>query len=160
MSGMNIIFNDEKIKQSNFYKNKKISTIDDIDVKKEPYGKKSSFKYFSGYNDNDIIKPLFIKLPQMIGYVKCFDSNQAMFFKVTDKKLLKNYTKILGKVINLINIKFDNEPVYGGNDKYRKTTMKIYRDKVNTNFQSKKYQKKCIIQAFIIANARFYYQSK
>ena len=39
--------------------------------KKEPYGKKSSFKYFIGYNDNDDIRPLCIKLPQMIGYGKC-----------------------------------------------------------------------------------------
>ena len=27
--------------------------------------KKNSFKYFIGYNDNDIIRPLCIKLPQM-----------------------------------------------------------------------------------------------
>ena len=30
---------------------------------------KNSFKYFHGYND-DVIRPLCIKLPQMIGYVK------------------------------------------------------------------------------------------
>ena len=34
--------------------------------KKAPDSKKSSFKYFVGYNDNDNIRPLFIKLPQMI----------------------------------------------------------------------------------------------
>ena len=50
MSGKNINFNDKKIKKSDFYKNKKINRIDDIDVskifvsKKEPYGTKSSFK--------------------------------------------------------------------------------------------------------------------
>ena len=31
---------------------------------------KKSFKYFIGYNDNDIIRRLYIKLPQMTGYVK------------------------------------------------------------------------------------------
>ena len=46
MSGMNINFEDRKIKKSDFYKNKKINNIDDIDVnkilvsKKESYGKK------------------------------------------------------------------------------------------------------------------------
>ena len=30
----------------------------------------------------------------MIRYVKCFDSNKTMSFKVTHKKLLNNYTKI------------------------------------------------------------------
>ena len=38
----------------------------------------------------------------MIGYVECFDDNKTMSFKVTDKKLLKNYTKIWEKVSNLM----------------------------------------------------------
>ena len=77
------------------------------------------------YNDDDVIRPLCIKLPQMIGYVKCFDSNKTMSFKVTDKKLLKKYTKIWGKVSSLINKEFDSEPVYGDNDKYIKTKINI-----------------------------------
>ena len=78
----------------------------------------------------------------MIGYVKCFDSNKTMSFKVTYKKLLNNYTKIWEKVNNLMDIKFDSEPAYGHNNKYIKTKIKIYRDKANTNFQAKKCQKK------------------
>ena len=64
MSGKNIIFDDQKINKSNFYRNKKLFNIYGINVnqllvsKKESYGKKSSFKYFIGYNDDDIIKPL------------------------------------------------------------------------------------------------------
>ena len=80
MSGKNINFNDKKIKRSTFYKNKTINTIEDIDVnnilvsKKEPYSNKNSVKYFIGYNDNDIImRPLCIRLPQMTGYVRKFD---------------------------------------------------------------------------------------
>ena len=57
-----------------------------------------------------------------------------MSFKVTDNKLLKNYTKIWGKVSNLMSIKLDSEPVYGDNDKYIKTKIKLYEDKINTNF--------------------------
>ena len=44
MSGKNLIFNDEKINKSYFYRNKKSFIIDDTDVneklisKKEPYG--------------------------------------------------------------------------------------------------------------------------
>ena len=34
--------------------------------KEEPCGTKNLFKYFIGYNDNDVIKPLCMKLPQMI----------------------------------------------------------------------------------------------
>ena len=123
MSRKNIVFNDKKIKKSSFYKNRKLFNIDDIDVnkilssEKESYGTKSSLKYFIGYNDDGVIRPLCIKLPQMIGYVKCFDSNKTISFKATNKKLLKQYTKIWEKVSSLMNIKSDSEPVYGDNDK-------------------------------------------
>ena len=102
--------------------------------KKESYGTKNSLKYFVGYNDDDAIRPLFIKLPQMIGYVKHFDSNKTVSFKVIDNKLLKEYTKIWEKVSNLMNMKFDSEPVYGDNDKYIKTKIKLYEDKINKKF--------------------------
>ena len=55
--------------------------------------------------------------------------------------MLKKYTKISGIVRSLMNIKFDSEPVYGDNGKYIKTKIKLYGDKVNTNFQSKKIRK-------------------
>ena len=48
MSGKNTNFDDKKIKKSDFYKSKKINSIDDIDVKeilvskKESYGTKNS----------------------------------------------------------------------------------------------------------------------
>ena len=32
--------------------------------------KKSSFKYFLGYNDDDVIRPLCIKFPQINKYIK------------------------------------------------------------------------------------------
>ena len=92
MSGKNIIFKDESSNKSNFDKNKKLSKIDDIDVnkilvsKKELYSKKSSFKYFIEYNDDGVIRSLCIKLPQMIGYVKCFESNKTMSFRLLIKK--------------------------------------------------------------------------
>ena len=147
MSTKNIIFNDEKIKKSNFYKNKKLSKIDDIDFnkisvsKKEPYGTKNSLKYFIGYNDDVAIRPLCIKLPQMIGYVKYFDGNKTMSFKIIDNKLLKKYTKIWERVSILMNIEFDSAPVYDDNDKYIKTKIKTYGDKININFQGKKVPK-------------------
>ena len=75
-----------------------------------------------------------MKLPQMIGYVKYFDSNKTMSFKASDNKLLKKYNKILERVSNLMNFEFDSDSVYGDNDKYIKTKIKLYGDKVNTNF--------------------------
>ena len=52
MSGKNVNFDDKKIKESTFYKNKKQFNIHDLDVnkilvsKKESYGTKNSLKYF------------------------------------------------------------------------------------------------------------------
>ena len=107
MSGKSINFEDKKINKSNFYKNKKIFKTDDIDInvilvsKKESYGSKNSSKYIIGYNDRDDIIRQYIKLPQMIGYVKHFDSNKTMSFKVIDNKLFKKYTKIWERVSSL-----------------------------------------------------------
>ena len=98
MNGKSINFGDKKVNKSNFYKNKKLFKIEDIGINKilvstrESYGTKNSLKYFIGYNDDDAVRPLFIMLPQMIGYVKHFDSNKTMSFKVIDNKLLKEYT--------------------------------------------------------------------
>ena len=95
MSGKSINFDDKKINKSIFYKNKKLFSLNEIDVnkmlvsKKESYGTTNSVKYFIGYNEGDAIRPLCILLPQMIGYVKHFDSNKTMSFKVSDNKLLK-----------------------------------------------------------------------
>ena len=53
--------------------------------KKESYGHKNLLKYFIGYNDNDIIRPLCIRLPQMTGYARKFNENVTIFFIVIDK---------------------------------------------------------------------------
>ena len=37
-----------------------------------------------------------------------------------------------------MNIDFNSDSVYGDNDKYIKTKLKMYEDRVNTNFQGKK----------------------
>ena len=47
----------------------------------------------------------------MIGYVKHFDSNKTMSFKFSDNKLLIKYTEIWERVSNLMDKKFDSEPV-------------------------------------------------
>ena len=167
MSRKNVNFRDKKLKKSDFYKNKKVAKIDDIDAnkilvsKEEPYSTKNSFKYFIGYNDNDVIRPLCIKLSQMTGYVRKFEGNTTMSFKISNKQLLKKYNQIWKRVEKLLKIEFDSEPVYGDNDKYIKTKIKIYSDSMITNFQDKKNAKrKSTIQVFINNNVRFCYQSK
>ena len=102
----NIInFRDKKILKSDFYnKNKKLFNIDDIDInkilisKKETYGKYNSFKYFIGYNDNDVIRLLYLFISQTTGYINKFDKNKMiMSLMIKDIQLLKNYNKVLKK---------------------------------------------------------------
>ena len=99
MSEKSINFDDKKTNKSSFYKNKKLFSLNVIDVnkilvsKKESHGTKNSLKYFIEY-DGDVIRPLCTLLPQMIGYVKHTDSNKTMYFKVSDNKLLKKCKKI------------------------------------------------------------------
>ena len=174
MSEKNIKFNDKKIRKRNFYKNKEIYSIDDIDVnnilvsKKESYGTKKSLKYLIGYNDNDIIRPLCVKLPQMTGYARKFDENATMSFIVKNKQLLKKYTKIWETIEKLMKINFESKPVYGDDDKCIKTKIKIYADNIITNFHNKKMPKekapcKCLsiimIDSVIKANKKYYPQT-
>ena len=73
MSGNSINFDDRKIKKSDFYnnKNKKIFNISNVDVnkilvsKKENYDKYNSLNTLFGYSNNDIIRPLYLELPQI-----------------------------------------------------------------------------------------------
>ena len=77
----------------NLYKSKKPFNIYDIDVdkilisKKEPLSKKNPFKYFLGYNDDEVIRPLCIKLPQMIGHFDSFKVQSTRLFKVQSTRL-------------------------------------------------------------------------
>ena len=122
MNGKNINFNDKKTKKKNKQKNtfmlklKKIFNIDDIDFnkisvsKKEQYGKNNSSIYFIGYNDNDVIRPLCLKLSKMTGYINKFVKNEiSMSLLVKNKQLLKSYNKILKKIEGLMTIDFNTK---------------------------------------------------
>ena len=82
-----------------------------------------------------------MKLPQMIGYVRKFEGNTTMSFKINDSKLLKKYNQIWKRVEQLLKVEFDSKPFYGDDDKYIKTKIKIYDGSVNTHFQGKKMPK-------------------
>ena len=101
LSSISIVFDDEKIKKNIFYRSRRPFSIGDIAVnkiiisKEVVYGSKHYLKYFIGYNDEeDVIRPLLLKLPQMIGYLKEFDDNTTMSLRADDSKLFKKYCKI------------------------------------------------------------------
>ena len=69
----------------------------------------------------------------MNAYAKYFDKNSKYInLLVNNKEILEKYNKIWNKIKSLFKKEFNSEPVY--NDKYIKIKIKIYNDKVYTNF--------------------------
>ena len=77
----------------------------------------------------------------MSGYVKRFKAkdsdkdknNKLISFCIDDKKLLEKYKAIWTKIEYLKHIKLNALPVY--DDRYIKTKLRTYDDKVYTNFR-------------------------
>ena len=104
----------------------------------------------------------------MTCYFKKFNENVTMSFRVNNKQLLKNYNKIWEKVEKLMRIDFESKPVYGDDDKYIKTKIKIYAGSMITNFHNKKMPKekapcKCLsiimLDSVIKVNKKYYPQT-
>ena len=97
---------------------------------------KSNFKYLIGYLD-EAIRLLVLIMPKISGYVKTFkvededkDKNNKLInrsFDIYDENLLEKCKTIWTKIEDLNSL-----PVYG--DRYIKTEIKTYNDKVYTNF--------------------------
>ena len=70
--------------------------VDNIVILKS-VNKKTNSKYFIGYLDKDI-RPLFLIMPKISGYVKTFKiedkSNKLMSFSIDDEKSLVNYKAV------------------------------------------------------------------
>ena len=97
----------KKSKKNIFYRSRNPFDVSDIGVnkivisKEVVYGTKNSIKYFIGYNDEeDVIRPLCLKLPQMIGYLKNFDDSMTMSLRGDDSKMFKKYCKIRKAIRN------------------------------------------------------------
>ena len=89
-------------------------------------------KYIIGYNDSTI-SPLQLFLPKMTGYLNIFkDGARKMYFFTDNNEFLESYTAIWEKVSDLVNNKFDSDPIY--NNKYINTKIRSYNNDIKTNF--------------------------
>ena len=77
----------------------------------------------------------------MIGYLKEFNDSMTMSLRIDNSKLFKKYCKTWKTVKGLLGTEFDSETVYGDTDSYIKRKVKMYDNKVNTNFQGKETPK-------------------
>ena len=74
MSQKTLKFNNIKINKKEFNKSKQAIDLaliitDKIVVSEKFRHSEEGFKYFIGYQEDEIVKPLFIVLPQMNGYI-------------------------------------------------------------------------------------------
>ena len=114
-------------------------------------------KYFIGYKKDETIKPLYIILPQMNGYIKYFENgSKNMSFFIKDDDVLYKYNKIRDKVREKINIKFHSEPIY--DKKYIKAKVREFDGVIKTNFLGNKVPKEnmrytciaCLTNDFVV----------
>ena len=95
----------------------------------------TTYKYFCGYLNNDVIKPLCVILPQMNGYIKYFDDGgKNMSFVTDDEKVYEKYDEIWNVVKGLLKLKFAASPIR--NDKYILAKLKIFKKKNLTTFNN------------------------
>ena len=91
-------------------------------------------KYIIGYNDNTI-SPLQLFLPKITGYLNIFENgNKKMSFFTNNNEFLERYAAIWEKIGDLVNKKFDSDPIY--NNKYINTKIKSYNNNIITNFRN------------------------
>ena len=77
----------------------------------------------------------------MIGYLKEFNDSMTMSFRMMIVNCLKSIVKIWKTSKGFLGIEFDSEPVHVDTYSHIKTKVKMYDNKVNTNFQGKETPK-------------------
>ena len=91
------------------------------------------FKYFIGYQEDEIVKLLCIILPQISGYIKYFENGgTSISFIVKDDDMLDKYNEIWDKIKEKLNIKFNSMPVY--DQTYIKAKVREFDGVIKTNF--------------------------
>ena len=90
MSEKTLNFDNFKVNKKEFHKFKQSVDLDLINVDQIVVSDKfkhsdDGFKYFIGYKEGEIVKPLCIILPQMSGYIKYFkNGGKNMSFLIKD----------------------------------------------------------------------------
>ena len=93
-------FNNIKVNKKEFHRAKKAIDLDLVDTGKIVLSDRfkhseEGFKYFIGYQENEIVKPLFIILPQKNGYIKYFDNDgKNISFLIKNSEVWEKHEEI------------------------------------------------------------------
>ena len=130
MGEITLEFDNIRVNKKEFHKsNQPIDlmsvNVDQIVVSDKFKHSDEGFKYFICYQEDEIVKPLCIILPQMSGYIKYFKNdgkNMSLF--VRDNNAFDKYDEIWGVIKKKLKIKFHSDPVY--DEKYLKTKVREF----------------------------------
>ena len=138
MSEKTLKFNNIRLNKKEFYKSKQPIDLESVNVDQIVVSDKfkqsdEGFKYFIGYQEDEIIKPLCIILPEMSGYIKYFENGgKNMSFMIKNDDVLDKYNEIWNKIKKTLNVKFHSMPVY--DEKYIKAKIREFNGVIKTNF--------------------------
>ena len=138
MSEKTLKFNNIRLNKKEFHKSKEpidlmSVNVDQIVVSDKFKHNNEGFKYFIGYQEGEIVKPLCIILPQMSGYIKYFENgSKNMSFFIKDNEVWDKYDKICDVIKDKLGIKFHSEPVY--EYKNLKAKVREFNRVIKTNF--------------------------
>ena len=153
MSEKILKFNNIKINKKEFHKSKQAIDLDSIITDKIVVSGKfrhseEGFKYFIGYQEDEIVKPLCIILPQMNGYIKYSENGgKNMSFLIKNSEVWEKYEEIWNVIKNKLNIKFHSQPIY--ENKYLKAKVREFDGNIKTNFLGNSLPKENTILALL-----------
>ena len=128
LSEKRVKFDNIRVNKKEFHKSKQpinldLTNADQIVISDKFKHSDDGFKYFIGYKEGEIVKPLCIILPQMSGYIKYFENRgKNMSFLIKDNDVLDKCNETWNKIKKTLNIKFHSMPVY--DEKYVKAKVK------------------------------------
>ena len=138
MNGNTLKFNNIRVNKKEFHKSKKAINLDSVTVDQVVVSDRfkhndDGFKYFIGYQEGEIVKPLCIILPQMMAYIKYFENGgKIMSFLIKDDEVREKYEEIWEVIKHKVGTKFHSEPIY--EQKYLKAKVREYDGVIKTNF--------------------------
>ena len=138
MSEKTLKFDNIRVNKKEFHKSNQPIDVESVNVDQIALSDKfkhsdNGFKYFIGYKEGKIVKPLCIILPQMTGYIKYFENGgKNMSFVIKDDDVLDKYNEIWDKIKETLSIKFHSMPVY--DEKYIKAKVREFNGVIKTNF--------------------------
>ena len=138
LSEKTLKFDNVRANKKEFHKPKQLINLDLVNVHQIVVSDKfrrsdDGFKYFIGYKESEIVKPLCIILSQISGHIKCFENDgKYMSFMIKNDDVLDKHNEIWNKIKITLNIKFHSMSIY--DEKYIKVKVREFNYVIKTNF--------------------------